>query len=144
MQPLTKISLASLHIPLQTLADTRTLRFRFTVTSRCVMGRLVHTGQSARRLSYHMSSTIPPPPREQVCDRYCSNKHIHGASAAFQRRSPRVHTRYPYPLLGKRASRAPQHTLHRLHSTQRVKVREAAVHRVSGSVHRDSPHALLV
>ena len=32
MQPLTKISLASLLIPLHTLADTRTLRFRFTVT----------------------------------------------------------------------------------------------------------------
>ena len=30
--PLTRISVASLHISLHTLADTRTLRFRFTVT----------------------------------------------------------------------------------------------------------------
>ena len=33
MRPPTKISLAPLHVSLHTLADTRTLQFRFTVTS---------------------------------------------------------------------------------------------------------------
>ena len=38
------------------------------------MGRLVHTSLGSRCRSYHMSSTLPLPPREQLCNRYCSNK----------------------------------------------------------------------
>ena len=66
MQPLTKISLASLHIPLQTLADTRTLRFRFTVTSQCVMGRL---GSLHCDVTVRDGQTSPHRP-----NRYCSDK----------------------------------------------------------------------
>jgi hypothetical protein len=35
------------------------------------------TQSSARRLSQHMSSTIPLRPRKQFCNGYCSNKHTH-------------------------------------------------------------------
>jgi len=37
------------------------------------------TMASARSLSQHMSSTLHPPPRarEQLCNRYCSDKHTH-------------------------------------------------------------------
>jgi hypothetical protein len=38
------------------------------------MGRLVHTGLGSSSL-VDMSSTIPLPQREQLCNRYCSNKH---------------------------------------------------------------------
>ncbi len=40
------------------------------------MGRLVNTGLGSSSLVV-LSSTIPLPPREQLCTRYCSNKHTH-------------------------------------------------------------------
>ena len=44
------------------------------------MGSLVHTGLGSSSLvAWHMSSTIPLLPREQLCNRYCSNKHTHTA-----------------------------------------------------------------
>ena len=42
----------------------------------CVMGRLVHTGLGSSSLIAHFLHS--PPPREQLCNRSCSNKtHIH-------------------------------------------------------------------
>jgi hypothetical protein len=44
----------------------------------CAMGRLVHTGLGSLSLVAHiLHSPPPPPPREQLCNRYCSNKHTH-------------------------------------------------------------------
>ena len=39
----------------------------------CVMGRLIHTGLGSSSLITHVLHS-PPPPREQVCNRSCSNK----------------------------------------------------------------------
>ena len=40
------------------------------------MGRLVHTGLGSSSLIAHVLHS-PPPPREQLCNRSCSNKHTH-------------------------------------------------------------------
>jgi hypothetical protein len=45
----------------------------------CVMGRLVHTGLGPSSLVAH-DLHYPPPPREQLCNRYCSDKHTHSHS----------------------------------------------------------------
>jgi hypothetical protein len=59
-----------------------------------------------------MSSTIPLPPREQLYDRYCSNKHTHAADSGkvtplltIQPQEKRAHTRLKSP--GTRRPRVP-------------------------------------
>jgi hypothetical protein len=44
----------------------------------CVMGRLVHTGLGSSSLVAHVLHH-PPSPREQLCNRSCSNKHTAAA-----------------------------------------------------------------
>jgi hypothetical protein len=45
----------------------------------CVMGRLVHAGLGSSSLVAHVLNYPPLPPREQLHNRYCSNKHTHTA-----------------------------------------------------------------
>ena len=40
------------------------------------MGRLIHKGLGSSSLIAHVLHS-PPPPREQLCNRSCSNKHTH-------------------------------------------------------------------
>ena len=40
-----------------------------------------------------MSSTIPLPPREQLCNRYCSNKHTHSSTRYYSKKD--THTLSP-------------------------------------------------
>jgi hypothetical protein len=48
----------------------------------CVMGSLVHTGLGSSFLVAHVLPYPPPPPRQQLCTRSCSNKHTHTVSAS--------------------------------------------------------------
>jgi hypothetical protein len=41
------------------------------------MGSLVHTGLGSSSLVAHVLPYPPPPPRQQLCTRSCSNKHTH-------------------------------------------------------------------
>jgi hypothetical protein len=53
------------------------LKYRVPHGSQCVMSRLIHTGLGSSSLIVHVLHS-PPPPREQFCNRSCSNKtHTH-------------------------------------------------------------------
>ena len=47
--------------------------YRVPHGSQCVMSRLIHTGLGSSSLIAHVLHS-PPPPREQLCNRSCSNK----------------------------------------------------------------------
>ena len=49
------------------------LKYRVPHGSQGVMGRLIHTGLGSSSLIAHVLHS-PPPPREQLCNRSCSNK----------------------------------------------------------------------
>ena len=42
-----------------------------------VMSGLIHTGLGSSSIIAHVLHSPPPPPREQLCNRSCSNKHTH-------------------------------------------------------------------
>jgi hypothetical protein len=63
------------------------LKYRVPQGSQCVMSRLIHTGLGSSSLIAHVLYS-PPPPREQLCNRSCSNK-----THTFSLRSP---SRIPY------------------------------------------------
>jgi hypothetical protein len=53
------------------------------ITLQSVMGRLVHIGLGSSSLVAHVLH-FPLPPREQICNRHCSNKHTHPALGGLQ------------------------------------------------------------
>ena len=52
------------------------LKYRVPHGSQCVMSRLIHTGLGSVRLvvSHNTCPLLSSPPREQLCNRSCSNK----------------------------------------------------------------------
>jgi len=61
-------------------------KYRVPHGSQCVMGRLIHTGLGSSSLIAHVLHS-PPPPREQLCNRSCSNK-THTPSGAHAESYP--------------------------------------------------------